>query len=197
MRPGEELRGPDGWEEVFGGPGPLTVEVGFGKDEFLLDLAERRPGDRFLAIDYSRPRARSYLNKIGVRGLTNVRVLLEHAATALGLCLADGSVREYYVLFPDPWPKERHAANRLVAPWFAREAGRTLVPEGRVMLATDHAPYRDRIIEVMEDGGFENARGPGGYGPRPEGLDSTIFERRWLEKGREVAYMQFVRRAGP
>ncbi|MHC4858724.1 MAG: tRNA (guanosine(46)-N7)-methyltransferase TrmB, partial [Planctomycetota bacterium] len=61
---------------MFGRPGPLDVEIGFGKDEFLLDLAERRPEGRFLAIDYSRPRARSYLVKIGLRRLTNVRVLL-------------------------------------------------------------------------------------------------------------------------
>ena len=98
VRPGENLLGPDGWEEIFGRPGLMDVEVGFGKDEFLLDLAERRLEGRFLAVDYSRPRTRSYLNKIAARGLRNVRVLLEHAAAAIGLCLADASVEEYYVL---------------------------------------------------------------------------------------------------
>jgi len=194
--PGRELRGPDRWEAIFGRPGPITVEIGFGKDEFLLELAERRPEECFLAIDFSRPRSRSYLNKIALRGLANVRVLLEHAAAALGLCLDDELVREYYVLFPDPWPKKRHAEHRLVAPWFAREVRRTLVPGGRIHIATDHAPYRDQILAVMEDGGFRNSRGPGGHGPRPEGFESTIFERRWIERGREVCHMQFERETG-
>jgi tRNA (guanine-N7-)-methyltransferase len=145
-------------------------------------------------VDFSRPRTRSYLRKIAKRGLTNVRVLFEHAANAIGYCLGDDSVDELFVLFPDPWPKERHARNRLVAPWFAREAARVLVPGGRFTLATDHPPYRDQMIEVIEEsGGFSNLRGPASWGPRPEGFDETIFERRWLEQGRDVFYMQYLR----
>lgn len=197
MTPGIDLGGPDRWPEVYGRTGLLTVEIGFGKDEFLLEIAERRPEDLFLAIDFSRPRAHSYLNKIERRGLTNVRVLLEHAANAIGLCLADDAVGEYYVLCPDPWPKARHAANRLVSPWFAREVARTLVPGGRIVLATDDEPYREQILDVMEShGGFTNLLGPGGHGERPEEFAATLFEKRWIGKGREVAYMQFRRRDG-
>jgi tRNA (guanine-N7-)-methyltransferase len=173
------------------------VEVGFGKDEFLLELAAVRPDLDFLAIDYSVPRAMSYLRKIERRRLTNVRVLVEHAMLAVSLCLADASVREFFVLFSDPWPKARHAAHRLVAPWFAREAARALVPGGKVTLATDHEPYRDGILAVLEgEPRFRNVLGPGGSGPRPDGYPATIFERRWLGKGKVVWYMQFVREGG-
>lgn len=198
VNPGTDLLGPDRWHEVFGRPGPFDVEIGFGKDEFLLEQAQEDPDGLFLAVDYSRPRARSYLNKIRMRGLTNVRVLLTHAATAIGLCLPDRSVRRYYVLCPDPWPKERHAAHRLVRPWFAREAARTLVPGGLITLATDHPPYLDQIIEVMEGSGlFSNLMGEGRSGPRPEGFSSTIFERRWIDRGRQVSWVQFVRKEVP
>jgi tRNA (guanine-N7-)-methyltransferase len=174
------------------------VEIGFGKDEFLLDLAARRPQDRFLAVDFSRSRGRSYLNKIAARRLTNVRVLLDHAANVLGLCLPDAGVLEYFVLFPDPWPKERHERNRLVRPWFAGEIARTLVDGGRITLATDHPPYRDQILAVMEaHGAFANRLGPGGHGPRPIEYDETLFERRWLERGREVFWMEFGREEQP
>jgi len=194
IRPGVDLLGPDRWSDVFGRPGPLTVEVGFGKDEFLLDLAETNPDGLFLGIEFSRPRTRSYLNKIRFRGLTNVRVLLEHAANAVGLCLGDGSVGELFVLFPDPWPKKKHARNRLISPWFVREADRVMIPGGRATMATDDVPYRDQILEVVEGhGSFRNLRGPGEYGPRPEGFDQTIFERRWVEQGRGIYYMQFVK----
>jgi tRNA (guanine-N7-)-methyltransferase len=174
------------------------VEVGFGKDEFLLCLAEARPDLDFLAIDYSRPRARSYLRKIERRRLTNVRVLVEHAMVAVSLCLADASVREFFVLFSDPWPKKRHASHRIVAPWFAREAARTLLPGGKVTLATDHAPYRDEILAVLQsEPRLRNLLGPGGSGPRPAEYPETIFERRWLGKGKVVWYMQFAREGGP
>ena len=179
---------------MFGRSGPLSVEIGYGKDEFLLELAGARPEGRFLGVDFSRPRTRSYLRKIALRRLENVRVLFEHAANAIGYCLDDASVAELFVLFPDPWPKERHARRRLVRPWFAREAARVIEPGGRFTLATDHPPYRDQMIEVIEENGnFANLRGAGGYGPRPEGFDETIFERRWLDLGRDVFYLQFSR----
>ncbi len=196
--PGESLTGPHGWGEVFGQEGLLDVEIGFGKDEFLLDVAEVRPEGLFVGIDFSRPRSLSYLRKIEMRELTNVRVLRMHAAAAIGHCFGRGTVREYYVLFPDPWPKKRHAAHRLVSPWFAREVERTLIPGGRITLATDHPPYRDQMIEVIEaHGAFENLRGPGGYGDRLEGFTETIFERRWLLRGKNVFYIQFRRREAP
>ena len=78
--------------------------------------------------------------------------------------------------------------------WFAREVARTLVPGGRITLATDQPPYRDQVLEVLEGhGGFRNLRGPGGHGPRPEGFDETIFERRWIDDGRGIFYLQFTR----
>ena len=60
LTPGRDLSGPDDWARVFGAEGPLTVEIGFGKDEFLLDLAGARPEGRYLAVDFSRPRSRSW-----------------------------------------------------------------------------------------------------------------------------------------
>jgi len=196
IKPGENFSGPGRWTEMFGREGPLTVEIGFGKDEFLLDVAEAFPERNFVAIDFSKSRGRSYMNKIARRRLTNVRVVLDHAANIVTLCLPDLGVEEYFVLFPDPWPKDRHAVNRLVRPWFAREIARTLLPGGRITLATDDTPYRDQILTVMEsNGAFANLRGAGGHGPRPVDFDETLFERRWVDKGRNIYYMHFEREA--
>ena len=138
------------------------------------------------------------MNKIQRRGLTNVRVVKDHAANVVTHCLPDGGVREFFVLFPDPWPKDRHAANRLVRPWFVREVIRTLVPGGRITLATDDEPYRDQILAAFGDSpAFTNRFGAGGYGPRPKGFEETIFERRWRQQGKSAYYMQFQREEDP
>jgi tRNA (guanine-N7-)-methyltransferase len=194
VKPGENLRGPMDWAGQFGSEGPITVEIGFGKDEFLLRVAEEYPERRFLAVDFSKSRGRSYMNKIARRRLTNVRVMLDHAANVVTMCLPDAGVEEYFVLFPDPWPKDRHANHRLVRPWFAREIARTLIPGGKITVATDDEPYHEQILDVMEGhGGFTNLLGPGGWGPRPFGHDETLFERRWVDQGRNIHYMHFER----
>ena len=63
-------------------------------------------------------------------------------------------------------------------------------------MSTDHPPYRDQMLEVFDaHGGFRTLLPSPGYGPRPQGFEGTIFEDRWLRKGRKVFYMQFERRS--
>ena len=112
------------------------------------------------------------------------------AELALGVCFANGSIDELHVYFPDPWPKARHARNRLVQPWFAREVRRVLAPGGVLYLATDDVPYRDQMLEVMEDGGFDNLLDAAWTEEAPLGHE-TKFERLWREHGRDIHHMLY------
>lgn len=184
VAPGRELAGPGDWARIFGRAAPLVVEVGFGKDPFLLDRATARPGEDHVGIERDPGRVQTFVEEALRRGLTNVRALPVSAELALGVCFADGSVSELHVYFPDPWPKARHAANRLVQPWFAREAKRILAPDGRLLVATDDAPYASQIREVL--GPSFVAAGAEANGP------STKFERLWRSRGRTIERMEFT-----
>ena len=48
-------------------------------------------------------------------GLNNIRIWDDDVRLILG-GLESGSLAGAYVLFPDPWPKRRHAARRILAP---------------------------------------------------------------------------------
>ncbi len=66
--PGDDWRvghghaGSRGWGEIFAGdvasPLPLVVEIGFGRGEFLLDLAATAPETAFVGVEYSFKRTR-------------------------------------------------------------------------------------------------------------------------------------------
>lgn len=188
--PGRELLGPDGWAELFGRVAPLIVEVGFGKDTFLLDQAEAHPGRDHVGVERDPHRVEAFLQRAARRGLDNVRALPVAGELALGLCFADASVSELHVYFPDPWPKARHARNRLVQPWFAREVRRVLEPGGVLYLATDDVPYRDQMVEVMEGGGFDNLLAADWVEDSLLG-HTTKFERLWREQGRDIHHMLY------
>jgi len=184
VAPGRELTGPGDWTRIFGRAAPLIVEVGFGKDPFLLDRATARPGEDHVGIERDPGRVEAFAEAIVSRGLTNVRVLPVSAEIALGICFEDGAVAELHVYFPDPWPKLRHAKNRLVQPWFAREARRVLAADGRLFVATDDAPYAAQIRDVL-GAAFTDADLAG---PSP----STKFERLWRSRGRTIHRMEFA-----
>jgi tRNA (guanine-N7-)-methyltransferase len=183
VAPGRELAGPGDWARIFGRTAPLVVEVGFGKDPFLLDRAAACPAEDHVGIERDPGRAAAFVAEAVRRALTNVRALPVSAEIALGVCFEDGAVAELHVYFPDPWPKARHAKNRLVQPWFAREARRVLADDGRLFVATDDAPYAAQIREVLASAFRETdaASAP-----------TTKFERLWRSRGRQIHRMQYA-----
>lgn len=183
VAPGRELQGPGDWARIFERTAPLVVEIGFGKDSFLLDRAAARPQENHVGVERDPGRVATFVTAAQTRGLTNVRALPVSAEIALGVCFGDASVAELHVYFPDPWPKPRHARNRLIQPWFARQARRVLDEDGRLFVATDDTPYAAQIREVLV---AEFAEEDAAAGP------STKFERLWRTRGRAIHRMQFA-----
>ena len=187
VRPGRELPGPGSWDAVFGRRAPLEVEVGFGRDDGLMRRAKARPERDFLGVELKADRVRTYLGRASRMGLRNLRVVPGRAEVVLGVLLPDARAAAVRILFPDPWPKERHASHRLFQPFFARQVRRVLEPGGLLEAATDDAAYGAQMREVVEGvGGFE-----GGPPERPDerSLDdgTTIFERKGLAQGAAIA----------
>ena len=52
--------------------------------------------------------------------------------------MADATLAGAYVLFPDPWPKRRHAARRILQPLVLNSLARLIRPGGSLVLASDH-----------------------------------------------------------
>jgi len=195
VRPGHDLRGPGDWGRVFGRIAPLEVEVGFGRDEGLIRRAAADPERDFLGIELKVERVQTYLGRVRRAGLANVRIVAGRAEVVLGILLPPGGVNAVRILFPDPWPKDRHAGNRLIQPYFLREVRRVLGPGGILWMATDDAAYQRQMVEVAESvGGF--AGGPyDGPEERTPTDGITIFERKGIQQGRSIRYFRYRRLA--
>lgn len=158
------------------GASPLEVDVGCGKGRFLLARARRHPECRYLGIERMLGRLRKIDRKACRLGLANLRLLRLDAWYAVAYLMPAASVRTYYVFFPDPWPKARHAVHRFFDEGFAAGLHRSLEPGGVVHAATDHAPYFEAIEAALRvHGGFEPA-------PVlvPDEEEQTDFERLYL-----------------
>lgn len=168
-------------------PEPVTLEIGFGNGESLLEQAANAPERRFIGIEVHRPGVGHVLRRIEETGLQNLWVICADAVAVLNAHCPDGSLDTVQLFFPDPWPKKRHHKRRIVQPAFVELVARKLKPGGHFHLATDWQPYAEWMLETMEaSNAFRNTAGAGRYATRPEHRPLTKFERRGERLGHGV-----------
>lgn len=189
---------PDGngmldFQEIFGRPARVTLEIGFGNGDTLLELASQHPERDFIGIEVHRPGVGRLLKLAGDAGVENLRVSSEDAVEILENRVPDGSLDRVLLYFPDPWPKKRHHKRRIVQPAFVQLLGRKIRPGGEFHMATDWEPYAEHMLEVMQQAkDFENTATD--FAPRPDERPLTKFEQRGQKLGHGVWDLIFRRR---
>ena len=180
------------WSAIFGTAAPVEVEIGPGTGTFLLTAAGRWPGTNFFGVEHSHARAARLEAAICVRGLANARVVSADAACVVSTLIPPDSVHAYHVYFPDPWWKRRHHRRRLFTPSFATALARTLVPGGRVYVATDVDETFGLILDTLAGcGSFCHIAAAG-----PSRMALTAFERKGLARGATIKEASFIRELG-
>ncbi|MFC4729430.1 tRNA (guanosine(46)-N7)-methyltransferase TrmB [Coralloluteibacterium thermophilus] len=178
---------PRDFDAVFGRSAPRVLEIGFGNGEALRWWAPQDPERDFIGIEVHAPGVGRLLLGLGEDGTGNVRVYCHDAVEVLRDEIADGTLDEVRIWFPDPWHKKRHHKRRLVQPGFLALVADKLAPNGRLHLATDWAPYAEHMHEALAaEPRLRNRAGPGGTVPRPPWRPETHFERRGLALGHGV-----------
>ena len=127
-------------------------------------------------------------------GARNLRVIAHDAVEVMQQQIAPASLEELQLLFPDPWPKERHHKRRIVQPSFATLVASRLKPGGLWHLATDWEPYAQHMLEVLRAcESLRNCAADGGFIDSVQARSATRFERRGVQLGHRVRELLFVR----
>lgn len=178
--------------QVFDQAAPLTVEIGFGMGDSLLEMARADPQRNFIGIEVHTPGVGRLLAGIDELELTNLKVYRADAVQVLNNCLPNNSIDCMQVFFPDPWHKKRHHKRRLIQPTFLNLLEKKLQREGRLHIATDWQHYAEKTLQLLEQSpAWTNTCGPNNYAPRPETRPKTKFEKRGERLGHGVWDMIF------
>lgn len=187
---------PVAFEALFGNGHPVIVEIGFGNGEATWRMAQSHPDENFLGIEVHRAGVGRLLLALERRGIDNVRISCADAVDFLRSRVAPHSLAGVRIYFPDPWPKKRHHKRRLVQPAFLALLASRMTNGAILHLATDWAPYAERMFDVLNASeAFENLAPGGRESPRPEWRPRTKYERRGERLGHRVFDLVFRRRA--
>lgn len=138
------------YDAIFGRSAKRVLEIGFGNGEALRFAAQHDKDRDLIGIEVHAPGVGRLLNALAEDGSDHVRLYHHDAVEVLNNEVADGSLDEVRIYFPDPWHKKRHNKRRLVQPAFADLLVRKLAQNGRLHLATDWQDYAEQMWDVLD-----------------------------------------------
>ncbi|WP_462137039.1 tRNA (guanosine(46)-N7)-methyltransferase TrmB [Candidatus Mycalebacterium sp.] len=176
-------------QTLFGDSKPVTLDIGCGDGEFLLELARLMPDFNHVGVEVKAGRFVKAVRNAEKSGAQNLKYIHLDGLLAVGL-FAFATFDRVYINFPDPWPKDRHRKHRIVNADFASVLARVITGGGRFEIVSDHDEYIERCTEVFTRSKMFR-RISGGEAPLsyPGDRPQTRFEKIFREQGAEIKYL--------
>jgi tRNA (guanine-N7-)-methyltransferase len=171
-----------------------VLEIGPGRGDLLLSLATSFPAKRFIAVEVGRKRYFKLIPRIEKKQLSNILLMQGDARIILPRYFSKNTFEKICILFPDPWPKKRHAMKRLLSVEFISLLAKLLKSAGDLIVATDVKPYADWVVENAEQvTPLQNMGSPFVNNLVIENYETTFFEAKWRQQGRTIFYLWYRR----
>ncbi len=197
-------------DKMFGKPvEKINLEIGFGDGVHLAGQALNNPDIGFIGIEVFQNGVANLLTLItGVKEgkdipekfcllgdrQDNIRVF-DDDARLLFSKIPDGFVDRVFLLFPDPWPKKRHADRRFVNPDNLKELARIIKKGGILRIATDHKVYKSWTLRTMhKNDNFKwTAKTSADWRNEPKDWVKTKYQQKAIREGRKPVFFEYER----
>lgn len=160
----------------------VYLEIGSGKGDFIVQMANKFPKLKFVGIEKNVTCAGFCYKKIVTSGVKNAKMLFNDATNVTPL-IKDKSVNVIFLNFSDPWPKVRHHKRRLTSEKFLKEYLRILKDDGKIIFKTDNVDLFEYSIEMLPLNGFKIVSKDSNYDGLEEFDAQTEYETSFREKG--------------
>ncbi|MDC1535772.1 tRNA (guanosine(46)-N7)-methyltransferase TrmB [Candidatus Thioglobus sp.] len=175
------------FNKLFLSKNNVTLEVGFGNGDSLLEMAIDQPNQNFLGVEVYEAGVGRLINEANKNKLSNLKIIKDDAVEVLTNNILDNSISHFQLFFPDPWHKKKHHKRRIVQISFLDLLSNKLKKDGIVHIATDWESYAEHIMELLESHShFKNCAGDHMYSLRPKNRPLTKFENRGQKLGHGV-----------
>ncbi len=189
-----ELKGK--WhKDFFKNDNPIVLELGCGKGEYSLGLAERYPEKNFIGIDIKGARiwrgAKTALEK-EMKNVGFIRMQIE----LLDKAFAEGEVSEVWITFPDPQIKYKRLKHRLTNPNFLELYKKIMEKNGILHLKTDSEYLHGYTLGLLQGLGHEILYAHHNIYKNTEAPEiltniQTFYEKQFLEINKPITYIKF------
>ena len=182
-------------DDFFHNDNPIVLELGCGKGEYTVGLAERFTDKNFIGVDIKGARMWTGATRARDNAMANVAFLRTHIEMIENF-FAPSEVDEIWITFPDPQMKKTR--KRLTSTRFINLYRQLLKPGGIVHLKTDsHFLYTyTRALVEANPHAFQKVADTDNLYSNPDTVDDildikTHYERQWIDRGLSIKYLAF------
>ena len=182
-------------KDFFKNDKPIVLELGCGKGEYSVYLAQNYPDKNFLGIDIKGARFWFGAKEALELGLDNVG-FLRTQIELIDLVFGENEIDEIWITFPDPQIKFKRTKHRLTNPAFLDRYQRVLKPNGKVHLKTDSEFMHGYTLGLLHGQGHEVLYSNHDV-YRQEGSPDevitiqTFYENQYLAVQKAITYIRF------
>ncbi|WP_026724442.1 tRNA (guanosine(46)-N7)-methyltransferase TrmB [Flavobacterium sasangense] len=181
--------------EFFKNDNPIVLELGCGKGEYSVGLAERFPEKNFIGIDIKG--ARFWRGaKTAVESCMNNVAFVRTQIELINHIFAENEVSEIWITFPDPQIKYKRTKHRMTNAEFLERYKKILKPSGLMHLKTDSEFMHGYTLGLLHGLGHEviyanhNIYKNEGAPAEVTGIQ-TFYESQYLEVNKPITYIKF------
>ncbi|MGB0789985.1 MAG: tRNA (guanosine(46)-N7)-methyltransferase TrmB [Flavobacteriaceae bacterium] len=183
------------WNTIFSNPNPIVLELGCGKGEYTLALAERYPEKNFIGIDIKGARLWRGAKTALENKLPNVRFLRMNIEL-IDAVFDESEVSEIWITFPDPQIKYKRTKHRLTNIHFLDRYKKILDGDGLVHLKTDSEFLHGYTLGLLQGLDKEIVYSNNDVyrqsgSPAVVTEVQTFYESQYLEMGKPITYLSF------
>lgn len=181
--------------QVFKNDNPIVLELGCGKGEYTIALAERYPNKNFIGIDIKGARFWRGAKTAVEQQLNNV-CFIRTQIELITYIFESNEVDEIWITFPDPQIKYKRTKHRLTNDLFLERYRQILKQQGLVHLKTDSEFMHGYTLGLLHGKNlpvlYSNHNIYHNEGaPDIVTAVQTFYEKQYLEFDKAITYIQF------
>jgi tRNA (guanine-N7-)-methyltransferase len=181
-------------EKFFRNDRPLILELGCGRGEYTINLAEKFPSSNYIGIDFKGARlwrgAKTALEN-EMNHVAFLRIQIQRIESYFAL----NEVDEVWITFPDPQPQQSREHKRLTSFRFLAMYKNLLRKPGIIHLKTDNRGLYEYTLDVIRENNLSLLASTDDLyhsNLHDEVLGiKTTYEKIFLQQGSKICYLKF------
>lgn len=167
------------WNVVFKNSNPISIEIGMGKGDFIIEMAKRNPEINYIGIEMYDSVIVRAVQKLEKENIPNLRLIRMDANNINDVF--DKEVDVIYLNFSDPWPKKRHAKRRLTSHEFLEKYDLVFKNTKTIIQKTDNIYLFAFSVESLST-----------YGYTLKHVTMDLYNEQWLKTPASEYEKKFV-----